>query len=99
MIGHIKKIGGDLILEAINHHNIHDVIALLEDNEADVNGRNINGQTPLHYAVESQNKEIITTLLQYHADPNIACNMEIGGFNPMHRATELNMIDVMELFS
>lgn len=53
MIGHIKKIGGDLLLEAINHHNIHDVIALLEDNEADVNGRNINGQTPLSYAVEA----------------------------------------------
>ena len=43
MIGSIKKIGGDLLLEAINHHNIHDVIALLEDNEADVNGKNING--------------------------------------------------------
>ena len=43
MIGNIRKIGAELLFNAINHHNIHDVDALLEDNEADVNGTNING--------------------------------------------------------
>ena len=33
---------------AIIHGNVHDVIALLHDNEVDVNCTNINGQTPLH---------------------------------------------------
>ena len=48
MIGKIKKIGGDLLFHAITHANVHDVIALLEENECDVNCSNINGQTPLH---------------------------------------------------
>ena len=25
--------------------------------------------------------------------------MEIGGFNPMHRATELNLLNIMDLFA
>lgn len=48
MIGKIKKVGTDLLFHAINHSNIHDAVALLEDGEADVNCTNINGQTPLH---------------------------------------------------
>ena len=43
MIGKIKKVGADILFEKINHHNIHDTIALLEENECDVNARNING--------------------------------------------------------
>jgi ankyrin repeat protein len=48
MIGKIKKIGNDLLFHAISHANVHDVIALLEENEVDVNCANINGHTPLH---------------------------------------------------
>ena len=59
MIGPIKRVGNDLMFHAINHGNIHDVIALLAENEVDVNCTNINGQTPLHYAVKAQNTAII----------------------------------------
>ena len=48
MIGRVKKIGGDLLLHAINHANVHEATALIEEGEADVNYQNINGQTPLH---------------------------------------------------
>lgn len=48
MIGNIKKVGSDIMFDAINHANIHDVIALLQDNEVDINCTNINSQTPLH---------------------------------------------------
>ena len=48
MIGKIKQVGNDIMFHAITHGNIHDVIALLHDNECDVNATNINGQTPLH---------------------------------------------------
>lgn len=48
MIGQIKKVGSDIMFHAITHANVHDVIALLNDNEVDVNCTNINGQTPLH---------------------------------------------------
>ena len=44
----VKKVGGDLMFHAINHGNVHDVIALLTDQECDVNCTNINGQAPLH---------------------------------------------------
>ena len=43
MIGKIKKIGSDLLFHGITHANVHDVIALLEENEVDVNCSNING--------------------------------------------------------
>jgi hypothetical protein len=36
MIGQIKKVGTDLLFHAITHQNIHDVVALLEDNEVDI---------------------------------------------------------------
>ncbi len=83
MIGKIKKVGADLLFHAINHQNVHDAISLIEEGEADVNCKNINGQTPLHvrfcyiyfnilqYAVNMQNLPIIELLLQYGADPNV----------------------------
>ena len=43
MIGSIKKVGKDLFFRAINEHNVHEVVALLQDNEVDVNDRNVNG--------------------------------------------------------
>ena len=43
--------GNNLLLHAIAHSNAKDIIALLDDGEADVNSRNINGETALHYAV------------------------------------------------
>ena len=51
MQARIKTVGADILIEAVNKHNIHDVIALLDDGEADVNCKNVNGQTPLHFAV------------------------------------------------
>ena len=41
---------------------------------------------------------MIETLLQYGADPNIQENEEIGFNTPLHRATEKNMLDVIDLF-
>lgn len=46
-----KYKGNNLLFHAIAHQNIKDIVALIEDNEADINSRNINGATPLHYAV------------------------------------------------
>jgi hypothetical protein len=43
MIGQVKKVGSDIMQHAIIHGNVHDVIALLHDNEVDVNCTNING--------------------------------------------------------
>ena len=96
MQARIKTVGADILLEAINHHNIHDVIALLEDGEADVNGKNINGQTPLHFAVEAQNETMIETLLHWNADPNLPDNEEVGANTPLHMAVERNMLTAVD---
>ena len=71
MISKIKKVGGEILFHCINSHNIHDMIALLKDGEADVNSTDINGRTPLFFAVEAQDIGMITTLLEYGAVPNI----------------------------
>ena len=46
-----KHKGNNLLFHAVAHSNVKDVVTLLQDDEADVNARNINGATPLHYAV------------------------------------------------
>ena len=71
MISRIKKIGGDILFHCIAHHNIHDMVALLKDGEADVNCTDINGRTPLFFAVQSQNITMIQTLFEYGALPNV----------------------------
>ena len=53
MLTKIKKVGNDILFHAIAHHNVHDAIALLEEGEVDKDAKNINGQTPLHFAVEA----------------------------------------------
>ena len=37
-----KKLGTELLLHAINHGEVHNVINLIEEDEADVNSTNIN---------------------------------------------------------
>ena len=96
MIGKIKKVGADMLFHCINTHNIHDAIALLDEKEVDVNCQNINGMTPLHYAVNEQNSVMIETLLKYGADPHIKTHNEIGENTPFHLAVSLNLLDVVE---
>ena len=55
MIGNIKKVGNDILEHAITHSNIQDCVALLQEDEVDVNHRNINGQSVLHFAVKAEN--------------------------------------------
>ena len=98
MLTKIKKVGADILFNSIIHHNIHDAIALLEEGEVDKDARNINGCTPLHFAVEAQNKTMIESLLQFKADPDIQDNEEVGMNTPLHKAVEKNMLDVVDLF-
>ena len=44
----VRKLGADLMFHAIVHGNTQEAIALLEDEEVDINCQNINGKTPLH---------------------------------------------------
>lgn len=59
MIGRIKKVGNEILFNSIQDNDIHTAIALLDDNEVDVNAKNYSGHTPLHVAVQLQNRKLI----------------------------------------
>ena len=70
--------GNNLLFHAVAHSNTIDTINLLEsksfsnlDKEAQINCRNVNGCTPLHVAVMTQNLNLVKVLLKYGADPNL----------------------------
>ena len=98
MIGRIKKVGAELLFTGILDGNIHEVIAMLDAGEVDVNSQNHNGQTPLHIAVEEGIHDMIKTLLKYGANPNIQDSLETGSNNPMHVAVSKNMVTTLEMF-
>jgi|JI6StandDraft_1071083.scaffolds.fasta_scaffold02476_12 ankyrin repeat protein len=69
--------GNNLLFHAVFHSNAIDCINLLEstfandsDKEADINARNVNGCTPLHFAVQSENVNMVKIVLKYGGDPN-----------------------------
>ena len=92
-----KNLGNGLLFHAVTHCNIKDIITLLEDNEADINGRDINGATPLHAAVSCQNKISVEILLKFKADPNLQEYYDIGECTPLHRAVEKNNFEICQL--
>ena len=98
MIGRIKKVGAELLFNGIEDGNIHEVIAMLDAGEVNINSQNHNGSTPLHLAVEKGNLDMIKTLLKYGSNPNIQDSVETGNNNSMHLAVSLNMLPVLELF-
>jgi ankyrin repeat protein len=59
-----------IISSAINNKSLK-LIKLLVSNGADINGKDIDGNTPLHYAVKSENIEIIKFLLSNGANVNL----------------------------
>lgn len=50
--------------------------------------------TPLHWAVENQNLEVIETLLQAGADPNALSKFDKS---PVSMAKDLDRSDIVEL--
>jgi len=92
-----KFLGNNLLFHAITHSNIKDLIALLEDNEADINARNINGSTPLHFSVTSQNPTVTEILLKFKANPNLKEYYEVGEGTALHRAVELNNFELCKI--
>jgi len=58
------------------------------------NIRNENGQTPLYWACERKNLDIIRAVIERGADVNSA---EQNAFTPLHLATFLGNVDVMKV--
>lgn len=65
-----------------------DILALLNDKEADPNACNINRMTALHMAVEINNVAIVEILSRFKADPNRRTAHDVGEKTPLHLAVE-----------
>jgi len=59
---------------------------LIQSREAEVNARNVNNSTPLHYAVDNQNEQIVLLLLKLGGDPNIQEIDDVGLNSALHKA-------------
>ncbi|KAM3144131.1 hypothetical protein pb186bvf_003895 [Paramecium bursaria] len=89
--------GDPLLFHAISHANIQDVIQLLQDKEANVDARNINGSTPLIFAVQANNPTITEVLLKFQANPNLQEYYDVGQKAALHYAVEKNLYQISSL--
>jgi ankyrin repeat protein len=80
--------GKDLLFYAIAHADTANAIYLLEDEEVTVDITNLNGATPLHYAVYYNNPTFVKIFLTYGADPNVKEFHHAGECTPLQRAIE-----------
>ena len=96
--------GNNLLFHAVANCNIIDTINLLEssfehiiDKEAQVNSRNVNGCTPLHVAVTTQDTNLVKVLLKYGGDANLQEYNDIGQKTPLHYSVEKNNYELTML--
>ncbi|KAI8770453.1 ankyrin repeat domain-containing protein 39 [Biomphalaria glabrata] len=68
---------------------------LQKGNSVDVNSRDKYGYTALHYASRNGHLPVCQTLLNYHADVNIAT--QGSGTTPLHRAAYMGHTEIVEL--
>ena len=74
-----------------------DLVTLLMDHNVDINAQDNEGQTPLHYALNSDQKgksECIEILLQHNLDINVKDN---NGMTPMHLAASRRAVRSLQL--
>lgn len=61
--------GGKLLCDAADSGNTKLAKQLLDNQLADVNLKTKKGFTPLHFAIKKGNEELVTSLLEYNANP------------------------------
>ena len=81
------------LIESVKQNNLPEVLNLLEKGE-NVNATNAQGNTPLHYAVATDNAEIAKVLLEKGADINASNAM---GWTPLKIAQEKQVPNVLPI--
>lgn len=81
-------------LSAVASGNIEQLATLLEQG-ADVNARDGERRTPLHYAVHAKKADVISFLLESNADPMLGDKMDLL---PIHQAALENFPEAITLF-
>ena len=70
-----------------NEINAPETIVVLLHYGADINAKDENGLTPLHYAVRRNDQEVVKVLLNEGANVNVKDN---DGLTPLHFAKEIS---------
>jgi ankyrin repeat protein len=83
-----------LELSKCNGKDKNDLTQLLINNNADVNSKDIDGFTPLHYACKQSNIELTQLLINNNADVN---SKDIHGSTPLQYACKQNNIELTQL--
>ena len=96
MMQNIKEVGPDELFDAITAGDTHNVIALIQANKEYVNCWNINGTTPLHFAVRAEKDTLLHLLLEAGANTNQPENENIGRNSALHAAAEKNLTKTVE---
>jgi ankyrin repeat protein len=93
----VRTIGTDLLFYHLKYQQIEEVQSMLQRQEVDVNGQDINGKTGLHIASEINAASLVSLLLYYGANPNIFTNLDVGYYLPIHKACEKGNKEVVEI--
>lgn len=80
-------------IEAIERNDI-DLVKTIFNKGANVNGKDTDGFTPLHFATRNNSKEILVYLLNNAADPTQISNK---GNTPLHLAALKGYLDIAEI--
>ena len=83
----------DKLIENVKNKNLKAVEALLNSGE-DVNGTNAHGNTALHYAVATNNADMVKLLLQHNADMNA---QNTKGWSPLSIAEKKNVGNIYDI--
>ena len=84
----------DELINGVKNKNLPAVEALLNKGE-NVNGANAQGNTALHYAVATNNADMVKLLLKHNADMNAKNNK---GWSPLSIAEKKNVGEIYDIF-
>jgi len=87
-------VGNTALHYAVFYAHVNAVQFLVEEAGANVNVQNLSGQTPLNWAVERNNIELTTLLLEYGADPDL---MDKTGSTALHKAAGAGNLEIVKL--
>lgn len=77
----------EILFELLEYNKFNTGVSLL-----DIKDKNL--KTPLHYAIEIKNINLIKLLLSYNANPNFC---DINGYNSLHYAVKSRREDIVKL--
>nr|XP_019832419.1 PREDICTED: acyl-CoA-binding domain-containing protein 6 isoform X1 [Bos indicus] len=82
------------IFDYCRENNIDHITKVIKTKNMDVNMKDEEGRTLLHWACDRGHKELVTVLLQYRADINCQDN---EGQTALHYAAACEFLDIVEL--